>query len=111
MLGIGAAGSERLREAVFCGGDDLKLSDANKKYEIPPNATMMIAVPVISLALRPKPLLLKSILASGTSPAMLLACKGCRNIFRLVLFPRTLNSTRRVNRDERRSGIVLRRRQ
>ena len=65
MLGIGAAGSERLREAVFCGGDDLKLSDANKKYEIPPNATMMIAVPVISLALRPKPLLLKSILASG----------------------------------------------
>ena len=65
MLGIGAAGSERPREAVFCGGDDLKLSDANKKYEIPPNATMMIAVPVISLALRPKPLLLKSILASG----------------------------------------------
>jgi hypothetical protein len=65
MLGIGAAGSERLTEAVVCGGDDLKLSDANKKYEIPPNATMMIAVPVISLALRPKPLLLKSILASG----------------------------------------------
>ena len=63
MLGIGAAGSKRLREAVVCGGDDLKLSDANKKYEIPPNATMMIAVPVISLALRPKPLLLKSILA------------------------------------------------
>ena len=65
MLGIGAAGSERPREAVFCGGDDLKLSDANKKYEIAPSATMMIAVPVISLALRPKPLLLKSILASG----------------------------------------------
>ena len=65
MLGIGAAGSERLGEAVFCGGDDFKLSDANKKYEIPPNTTMMIAVPVTSLALRPKPLLLKSILASG----------------------------------------------
>jgi len=65
MLGIGATGSERLREVVFCGGDDLKLSDANKKYEIPPNAEMMIAVPVISLALRLKPLLLKSILASG----------------------------------------------
>ena len=27
---------------------------------------------------------------------MLLACKGCRNIFRLVLFPRTLNSTSRL---------------
>jgi len=65
MLGIGAAGSERLREAVFCCGDEIKLSDSNIKYEIPPNATMTIAVPVISLALRPKPLLLKLILASG----------------------------------------------
>jgi len=65
MLGIEPDDSERLGAAVSCFGDDLELSDANRRYEIPPNAKTMIAVPVISLALRPKLLFMRSILASG----------------------------------------------
>ena len=40
---------------------------------------------------------------------MLIECKGWRDFFGLILIPETLNSIRRVNGYERRSGIVLRR--
>ena len=74
MLGVGPDGSERLMTAVSCFGDG-EFSEGNRKYEIPPNAPTTIAVPTISLGLRPELLSLGSIL-----PSALPAQRCCSNV-------------------------------
>jgi hypothetical protein len=76
MLGIEPNGSERLVATLSCVWDDPEISDANIKYETPPIASTTSAVAVISLALRPKPLFMRSSRVSRRGQRCCLNAKG-----------------------------------